>query len=169
MDMNDLLMENVERQFKNIEEAVNHNRPVTSSTSNSLLIELCKIKQRVNAIEQMALQLYNQGPISNCDITDELVIAAVNNASHQIQNSEIDYKVKYPVHLDTATTLESDIHAIRESIDSLKSMLTVLEEQNDSNSLASIFSYAEQVISILNPGFLQRMELDYAVSFWYLL
>ena len=159
-------MENVEKQFKNIEESVKSNRPVPSSSSNSLFIQLCKIKQRVDAIEQIALQMYKQRPETKHDITDALVIATVNNASNQIHgSSQIDYQVKYPIHLNAATTLESDIKDIRQSIDSLKSMLTILEEQNGQDSLASLLLYIEQVISILNPGFLQRMEVDYAVSF----
>lgn len=165
MNVEESIAESIEKHYKNIEESINTHRPINHTESNSLLVKLCNIKQHVDAIERVACQMYQHQQQKENDVTDELVSAAIQNVSHISSNpSPFDYQVKYPMQLSVNKDIQSSINELRQTISSVQSMLTILEEQGEKNSLSSLLNYIENIVSMLNPGFLRRMETDYAVS-----
>lgn len=160
-------MDSLRRQYLSIKESLRCNRPVPVSIYNNLMIELCKIENEVNRIERVASTLFQKPSCDKeveYDLKSHILTAVVQDVSSLSSNvSQFNYQVKTPHPEIEDNCIEEEIKTLRSSISSLQSMLTILEEQGDNHSLASLLSYMEHVVSILNPSFLHRLESDYAV------
>lgn len=156
--------DSVRRQYNQIQELLKSKKPLDSSTYHPLMVELCKIENKVEVIEREASMLLQSRSFENEKDTDELLTATIKSISQHPENqSTFAYQVKTPLQLEETVDVEKEISALRESVHSLQAMITRLEEQGEGSSLSSLLSHMEHIVTILNPGFLRRMEIDYAV------
>lgn len=160
-------MDSLRRQYLSIKESLRCNKPIPVSVYNSLMIELCKIENEVNRIERVASTLFQKPSYEReeeYDLKNRILTAVVQDVSSRSSNeSQFNYQVQTPHPEIEDNCIEEEIRTLRSSISSLQSMLTILEEQGDNHSLASLLSYMEHVVSLLNPTFLHRLESDYTV------
>ena len=153
--------------YKNFEYSLKTRRPVLKNKSSELLVELYKIKQKVEKIEEAAKQL--EKSLSQTDSEDygsinALFTATLKQLSSQTSDSSpFDYRVNKPQQLSCLNESNKELEELKHSVRSLQSMLTTLEEQAENQSLSSLLIYIEHVASILDPIFLQQLETKKAV------